>query len=242
MNKKQKAQIIFNQLWCDSGNNNRTQIVESFMSNLDMSKAGASTYYTNCKKANLPKIKSPNLPIKSVLDVNPQWKINALKKHHDTCKLAEKLFDVDLSNLEINFDLKGISAGQAYRQNSYHGWDYGVRYHPKACRDFPEHAIDMTIPHEIAHIVCYMKPLLGNKHDNGWKQVCKQLGGNGKRCHSLDSISSKKRVRYVYNISGRDIRLGPKIHKNIQNNSIDYRASECGTEILAENFIKEIHI
>lgn len=47
--------------------------------------------------------------------------------------------------------------------------------------------LNSTVPHEIAHIVCYMLKL-DNGHGKNWKTVCIRLGGNGKRCYSGEGL------------------------------------------------------
>jgi predicted SprT family Zn-dependent metalloprotease len=37
---------------------------------------------------------------------------------------------------------------------------------------------DDTIPHEVAHLICFHNPRLGQDHDQGWKEICRDLGGN----------------------------------------------------------------
>jgi len=36
---------------------------------------------------------------------------------------------------------------------------------------------DDTIPHEVAHLVCFCNSRFGVDHDHGWKSVCRDLGG-----------------------------------------------------------------
>jgi hypothetical protein len=38
-----------------------------------------------------------------------------------------------------------------------------------------------TVGHELAHAVCFRKPMLGNNHDAGWKSLCRDMGGDGDR-------------------------------------------------------------
>jgi predicted SprT family Zn-dependent metalloprotease len=42
--------------------------------------------------------------------------------------------------------------------------------------------LEDTVPHEIAHFVCQVKGL-GKNHDEGWRKVCRELGGNGITCY-----------------------------------------------------------
>jgi predicted SprT family Zn-dependent metalloprotease len=96
--------------------------------------------------------------------------------------LADGLYGTDLANnLIIKFYPMGAVAGKAsLRFDKYVLW-----LSQELCDKFPDEALKDTIPHEMAHLVCYKKPDLGNKHNAGWKAVCLALGGNGKQYHDL---------------------------------------------------------
>ena len=54
-----------------------------------------------------------------------------------------------------------------------------LRLNKSAIEQNIEAVLSDVIPHEIAHIVCEMRPQHGDKHDGGWAKVCKRLGGTG---------------------------------------------------------------
>ena len=68
---------------------------------------------------------------------------------------------------------------------------YFIDFNARAIERYPDQLVKHTIPHEVAHLICYMNPKLGDKHDMGWKRVCLNIGGDGKRFHKMDL--SKKR-------------------------------------------------
>jgi hypothetical protein len=107
-------------------------------------------------------------------------------KFADVCALAHRLYGVNLSACQVSFALKGRMAGQCrckimaptrvvsfrFNQEMIMGQDFvGMR--------------DDTIPHEIAHGVCFMLPQLGKGHNSGWRQVCIALGGSGRKYHNF---------------------------------------------------------
>jgi predicted SprT family Zn-dependent metalloprotease len=80
-----------------------------------------------------------------------------------------------------------------------------------------EHFDDMmsnTVPHEVAHLVCYARPELGRKHDAGWKRVCVALGGNGKRTHNYDVVV-RGRFDYITD-KGNKVSVTKKYHNYVQ--------------------------
>ncbi len=107
-----------------------------------------------------------------------------MKQKVDEClQKARTKYGVTLANVDIRFDIRGHRiAGQA-------GHRYGMfflRFHPVACEQHLQEMLDEVVPHEVAHLVCYEKPLLGRKHNWGWKNVCIGLGGTGSRTHTLN--------------------------------------------------------
>lgn len=243
MTKKAKAQQIFNDLWY-KGVKDRQKIIRRFIDVLDMTPAGAATYYANCKKATVPEVATsaftsrPAKPTTSILDTNPTWMDNIVDRHKQVIELAERLYDIDLSDVGIRFDLKGRAAGMACRR----GNQYYVRYNSEACRKYFDEQANNTIPHEIAHIVCMKMPHLGKHHNAGWKRVCRSLGGDDSRCHNMRLTSGKTRYRYLYNVDGEDLHIGPKVHRKIQHGSLSYFARRSKKRITHSHFIKKVQV
>jgi|SRR5690554_3624671 len=77
-------------------------------------------------------------------------------------------------------------------------------------------AVNETIPHEVAHIVCQNFPHLGRRHDAGWKRVCLALGGDGKRCHAERVKRLRKTKKFIYEVDGNTFELGSCHHKRLQ--------------------------
>lgn len=74
-----------------------------------------------------------------------------------------------------------------------------VRLNRLAIVQNPLDMLEDTIPHEVAHLVCHLRPYLGRGHDNGWRTVCLALGGSGKATFvSGETYSLYQRKRYIY--------------------------------------------
>lgn len=127
--------------------------------------------------------------------------------------LAAKLYNVDLSKVHIRFDLKGRAAGQARQKYGV----YSIRFNRHMLtNDGWDHLYNETIPHEIAHIVCYMRRELGHNHDAGWRRVCIALGGSGARCHNEEVVNGKGYTYECITSTGKTVRLGDKYYKRLQ--------------------------
>lgn len=138
-------------------------------------------------------------------------------------KKASDIYGVNLStaNVEILNDVKGRAAGWAHPMR--YG-KYKLRFNLEAIEKHNEQMTKDTIPHEVAHLVCYARPELGKKHDAGWKAVCRRLGGDDSRTHHmlLTPTKVKEIVRFQYNVSGYMVNAGPRQHKALQDGTKRY--------------------
>jgi len=128
------------------------------------------------------------------------------------------LYGMDLSQVRISFDLRGRSAGKAGgRGYRLPGASYYVKFNrDMLTREAFEHVIQDTVPHEYAHVVCFMDPSKGKNHDYGWARVCRELGGSGARTHNEDVVYGKG-LTYEYTTDrGHKVRLSDKRHRYIQ--------------------------
>ena len=120
---------------------------------------------------------------------------------------------LNFDHVNIRFDLKGRAAGQAMRVRN----QYTVRFNQDMLtREAFDHMLNDTVPHEIAHIVCFMDPRLGNNHDSRWAAVCRALGGTGERCHSEEVIYGRGRTYEYITDRGHRVRIGDRHHTYLQ--------------------------
>ena len=135
----------------------------------------------------------------------------------DKCKAvfaeATRLYGLDMSHVGIRFDLKGRCAGMACRRGNM----YYMRFNrDMLTREAFDHVINDTVPHEVAHIVCFMNRTLGSNHDSGWARVCRQLGGTGARTHSEEVVYGKGTTYEYTTDRGHKVRMSDKHHAIVQ--------------------------
>lgn len=133
---------------------------------------------------------------------------------------AKEQFGVDLDKVGIRFDLKGRVAGYACARGFLGARTYHMRFNydmlARGDADVLRDMLEDTVPHEIAHIVCFMKPQLGRNHDAGWASVARALGSTGSRTHDIDVVYGKG-TTYEYTTSnGNTVRLSDRHHASIQ--------------------------
>lgn len=126
---------------------------------------------------------------------------------------AKELYGLDMSGVQIRFDLRGRAAGQAYRR----GFQYGVRFNrDMLTREAFDHVLNNTVPHEFAHIACFMNPNLGRNHNSGWEKVCRALGGSGATRHQEEVVMGKGTTYEYHTTNGNTVRIGNRHHRYVQ--------------------------
>lgn len=157
--------------------------------------------------------------------------MNSIAKHTQAAReCIEKAFDmfnittIKASDVIIRNDIRGQHAGQAMRR----GKTYTLRFNPEAITNYFQEMLTDTIPHEVAHIVCFIRPDLGKNHDAGWKRVCRMLGGDDSRTHTMNLSAGKAKTEYDYMVSGEIVKLGPKRHARLQRGETTYSHRTLG--------------
>lgn len=158
--------------------------------------------------------------------LTPQQQI--LNKCQELIVRAKQLYNVDLSVVNINFNLKGCSAGYASWKRTKNGISYECRFNDDMISRGDISALedmrDETCAHEFGHLICFMRPELGRKHDAGWRHVCQTLGGTGDRSHDTEVVYGHGQTYEYVSTFGNKIRVGEKYHAKIQSGeTIQYR-------------------
>lgn len=139
-------------------------------------------------------------------------RVRTEKAIKDCLLLAKELFGFD-EHVAVTFRNTGRTAGWARLDAT----GYSLVFNSQMLSDdLVGSLIEDTVPHEIAHLVCYSNRTLGNNHDRGWQRVCIRLGGNGKRTHSYGVKKARRTRKAIYNINGTEMEIGATVHKNIQ--------------------------
>lgn len=141
-----------------------------------------------------------------------------LKKTQEVLKLAGERYGLDTSMVKIRFDLRGRSAGQAGCRIGMGGktHDHYVRFNVQMITNEGfDHVYNETIPHEIAHVICYMNPSLGRNHDAGWQRVCVALGGKGDRCHEQAVVYANGNTYTYTTTTGHQVNMSQQRHRRV---------------------------
>ena len=148
-----------------------------------------------------------------------QARFRAVKdRTNEVLAMAQKLYGVDIKP-EVSFNLRGRVAGWASckwcaRTSSKL---YRLRFNCDLIQGDKHYQdiLDETVPHEVAHLVCFARPELGRKHNDGWRRVCLALGGNGKTRHDYEVVPAGGGITYRATC-GTLITVSRVIHAKIQ--------------------------
>ncbi len=156
---------------------------------------------------------------------------------------AFKKYDIERftpAQITITCNLRGKCAGRAGHKSG----KYYLKFSTEAITNHWDEMVKDTIPHEIAHIICYMRPSLGKKHNRGWKRVCKSLGGDDSRCHTMALTPAKKVKEYQYRTdSGELCTLKSVRHNRLQRGQVDYyKFTATGDRVTKSHYVRKKHI
>ena len=139
------------------------------------------------------------------------------RKTQEVLRRAEQLYGVKLEPT-VGFNLRGRVAGWAVFKTCRitRARKYSLRFNQDLIQGpHFEDIRDSTVPHEVAHLVCYARPELGSDHDEGWRRVCLALGGTGARCHNYAVSHAAGSIVYV-STRGHEVKFSKIRHAKIQ--------------------------
>ncbi len=170
-----------------------------------------------------------------------------IERVKEVCRDASNKFNVSLDDVNIVIRNCGKAAGWAscaYSGGGRTATDMKLILNAQLVNEEDAHKlIDEVIPHEIAHLVCFIRPELGKNHNRGWANVCRILGGSGERCHRYDLQKARRTRKAVYNINGQLQNIGLTVHKRIQRGaSYSWACNKTGSrhQIRREDFTGKV--
>lgn len=122
---------------------------------------------------------------------------------------------------------------------------YYLNLSSDAIESSPDHVVLDTIPHEIAHMVCFDLDTQGKytdtiRHGAQWKKIAKSLGSDGMAASEI-SLPKRGVKQFAYRTTNGNIQyVNKKIHDNIQKKFLVYK-TKSGSRITAASFIQEIN-
>lgn len=127
----------------------------------------------------------------------------------DTLLLAERLYNRAFELPKLSFELNSSKiAGQAF----LHDWK--IKINSRFLQSNSEEVINVTVPHEVAHLVCFvLHPRAKQAHGPEWKGIMQDFGLKPSTYHSMRLPDVK---RFTYICSCQKFHLSSIIHKRMQ--------------------------
>jgi len=144
--------------------------------------------------------------------------------------LAEQQLSMHLPAVEINFDLRGQSAGMV--RFPAHATPQ-IRYNRILLMENPQHFIRQTVAHEVAHLVARHHYGSGIRpHGAEWQSVMALFGVEPRRCHDYDTSRSTTRrlTRHPYQCGCQTHQLSSIRHNRIAAGQ-RYHCRRCGNHL-----------
>ena len=149
--------------------------------------------------------------------------------------LANTLFNIKAKTIDINFNLKGRSAGmyriKRNRRIFFSHCKREIRYNPYIFSKYFDDNFRTTIPHEVAHYVSDIIYGLKNikPHGEEWKNIMQAFGVDASVTanYNLSGIPLKSRTLFSYQCNCREHQLGIIRHNRIKNNQNQYSCKSC---------------
>lgn len=138
-------------------------------------------------------------------------------------RFADKLRP-PMPHVDIKFiDAKTRQMGRASMDGS---GNLSITFNMGYVRQDPELFLRDTVPHEVAHIICFHNGL-DRGHGKMWKRVAAALGCNPRALCAASTIQSlsttRQRKKYCYNVEGREVWVTDVKHSQIQQGTKQWR-------------------
>ena len=150
---------------------------------------------------------------------------------HHYIEQATELFAIKRKAVEINFNLKGRSAGMYRTHGRFGKVKREIRYNTFIFSKYFEDNLKNTVPHEVAHYVSDIAYGLKNIKPHGveWKNIMAAFGADASVTANSDlsGIPLRRKTTYTYLCECREHELGPVRHKRISSRRNQYYCRNC---------------
>ena len=140
----------------------------------------------------------------------------------ETCyRLAEQQLNKSFPRPEVNFKLRGKSAGTAHLQLNK------LRFNATLLEENPTEFIAQVVPHEICHLLAFQLYGRVKPHGKEWQSLMIRLYQlQPSTTHNLD-ISSVTGKTYEYQCDCGPVNLSVRRHNKILRQQTQYRCRRC---------------
>ena len=149
----------------------------------------------------------------------------------DCIREAGRMYNRDLPEIPVLFDLKGRAAGMYRVQNNTRV----IRYNPYIFAKYFADNIATTVPHEVAHYVVDMLYGAGRVKPHGyeWQQVMLSLGVEPRATgdYDLSGVPVRRQQRHSYRCACTLHSISTARHNRILRGKARYYCRKCNTTL-----------
>jgi SprT protein len=158
----------------------------------------------------------------------------AATRTRDLLRKAENWLGLVMPRVEIRFDLRGTSAGQARVCGKTLAL---IRYNPTLLGRHPAEFIAETVPHEVAHVVAFAEHGARIRpHGAEWQGIMRYFGVAPTRCHGYDVSRLRTRAlrRFLYRCDCGTHEISSIRHNRIRTRGVVYLCRRCRQPLLPD--------
>lgn len=160
------------------------------------------------------KVSAPALP-------QTDHQAQILQRVESCYHLAESQLDRHFPRPEVNFKLRGKSAGTAHLQLNK------LRFNATLLEENPQEFITQVVPHEICHLLAYQLYGRVKPHGNEWQSLMITLyQRRPSTTHNLDTRSVEGKT-FTYRCDCGPVNLSVRRHNKVLNQQTLYRCRRC---------------
>lgn len=168
-------------------------------------------------------------PIISPITPSQQQRVCALTA--EFVNRANTFFHCNYSVPKISFDLTGRAAGMFRVKNALEE----IRYNPYTFAKYFDDNLATTVPHEVAHYICYKNylPKRVPPHGKEWQQLMNVFGVKAERTcnYDLSGVPTRQHKRHPYGCSCTQYEFTTRRHNQVINGKGYYQCRKCGETI-----------
>lgn len=164
------------------------------------------------------------------LKLSPEQKRDIREKTVSWLQKASQIWQRPFAEIPVYFDLRGKTSGMYVVQGGLARKNQKIRFNPSIFARHYEESCALTIPHEVAHHICY--ELHGRKtkpHGKEWCNIMQAFGVPAEATCKLDltGIPQKRLKRFDYVCGCSQHQLTSIRHNRIQRGHSRYACPQC---------------
>lgn len=164
--------------------------------------------------------------VKPITDMHRQ-QVRELTR--DYISLAQQIYERELHDIPVMFDLKGRAAGMYIAKGS----SRVIRYNPYIFSKYYDDNLKTTVPHEVAHYVVDMMYNAHRVRPHGaeWQRVMLAFGAEPKATgrYDLSGIPVRKCQRHRYHCDCSSHEISTTRHNRVLQGKARYYCRKCRT-------------